>query len=90
MFAASLHGPREIKRIGFSSILISGIVTSVSALSFVLTFPYTTAQELLSPMYAMASMVDLGGFLQRVEPIFLFLWNFGTFVEVTVLFMQLS
>jgi len=86
VFAASLHGPREIKRIGFSSILISGIVTSVSALSFVLTFPYTTAQELLSPMYAMASMVDLGGFLQRVEPIFLFLWNFGTFVEVTVLF----
>lgn len=86
IFAASLHGPKEIKRIGLSAVFISGIVTSITCIAIILTFPYTTAQELVSPMYAMASMVDLGGFFQRVEPIFLFLWNFGTFIEVTVLF----
>ncbi len=85
VFASSLQGSREIKRIGFLSIFISGIVVSITALTFTLTFPYTTVQELVSPMYAMASMVDLGSFFQRIEPIFLFLWNFGTFVQITVL-----
>lgn len=85
VFAPSLQGNNEIKKIGFTSIFISGIITSLSLLAFSLTFPYATSQELVSPMYAMASMVNLGTFFQRIEPIFLFLWNFGTFVEITVL-----
>ncbi len=86
VIALSLHGPKEIKRIGFSSIIISGIVISSAVLAFDLVFPYETALELVSPMYAMAALIDYGGFLQRMEPIFLFLWNFGTFIEVTLLF----
>ncbi|NMA65537.1 MAG: GerAB/ArcD/ProY family transporter [Clostridiaceae bacterium] len=86
VFAASLQGPNEFRRIGFTSIFISGIVASVTALSFTLTFSYTVGHEIISPMYALTSMVDLGGFFQRIEPLFLFLWNFGTFIEVTVLF----
>ena len=37
-------------------------------------------------MYEMASLIDYGGFLQRMEPIFLFLWNFGSFIEIALTF----
>ncbi len=86
VIAKSLQGHKEVKRIGYSSLLISGIIASVSLLSFTLVFPYTVGQELTAPMYDMASLIDYGGFMQRLEPIFLFLWNFGTFVEVSIFF----
>ncbi|NLU52959.1 MAG: endospore germination permease [Clostridiaceae bacterium] len=85
-FAKSLQGSREIKRIGYTSIFLTGILTSSACLFFNLAFSYITAQEQVSPMYTLATMVNLGTFLQRVDPIFLFLWNFGTFIEVSVFF----
>ncbi len=86
IIASSLQGPKEIKRIGFTSLLIAGLLTCSALLAFNLAFPYTIAQELTSPMYEMASLIDYGGFFQRMEPIFLFLWNFGTIIEVALLF----
>ncbi len=86
IIASSLQGYREIKKIGLWSILISGIVFSTSLLAYSLVFPYTVGQEITSPMYEMASLIDYGGFLQRMEPIFLFLWNFGSFIEITLTF----
>lgn len=86
VIASSLQGSKEIKRIGFSTLLIAGFLTSFSLLVFTLVFPYTVGQELTSPMYEMAALIDYGGFMQRMEPIFLFLWNFGTFIEVSLIF----
>lgn len=86
VIASSLQGHKEIKRIGFLSLLISGVLTSISLLAFAMVFPYTVGQELTSPMYDMAALIDYGGFMQRMEPIFLFFWNFGTFIEVSLVF----
>lgn len=86
VMALSLQGPKEIKKIGFLGLLISGFVTSLSTLAFGMVFPYTIGQELTSPMYSLAALVDIGEFIQRMEPIFLFLWNFGSFIEVSVIF----
>jgi len=86
IIASSLQGIKEIKRIGYISLLLSGIFISVSVLAFNLVFPYTVSQELTSPMYDMAALISIGGFLQRLDPIFLFLWNFATFTEVSLLF----
>lgn len=86
VFASSLQRTKDIKKMGLYSIFIAGLVTSLSLLSFSLVFPYTTAQELVSPMYAMAANVHLGEFLQHMEPIFVFLWNFSSFIEVSALF----
>ncbi len=86
VIASSLHGYKEIKRIGLSSLLIAGLLTSFSLLVFTLVFPYTIGQEITSPMFEMAALIDYGGFMQRMEPIFLFLWNFGTFIEVSLVF----
>lgn len=87
IIASSLQGAKNIKKIGLYGIFISGLVTSLSMLSFGMVFPYNTAQELVSPMYAMASNVHLGKFLQHMEPIFVFLWNFSSFIEVSALFL---
>ncbi|HHW23525.1 MAG TPA: endospore germination permease [Clostridiaceae bacterium] len=86
IFAASLQGSKEIKKIGLYSIFISAVVTSLCLFSFGMVFPYTSARELASPMYAMAANVRLGEFLQHMEPIFVFLWNFSSFIEVAALF----
>ncbi len=86
VLAKSLHGPAEIKRIGNAAILISGIITSVALLAFAFVFPYDDAQEIVSPMYILLAQINLGEFLQRLDPIFVFLWNFGSFIEVTALF----
>ncbi|NLE24449.1 MAG: endospore germination permease [Clostridiaceae bacterium] len=86
VIASSLQGYKEIKRIGFSTLLITGFFTSFSLFIFTLVFPYTVGQELTSPMYEMAALINYGGFLQRMEPFFLFLWNFGTFIEVSLIF----
>ena len=86
IIASSLQGHKEIKKIGLWSIIISGTVLSISLLAYSLVFPYTVGQEITSPMYDMASLIDYGGFLQRMEPIFLFLWNFGSFIEIAIIF----
>lgn len=86
VIASSLQGYKEIKRIGFSTLLIAGFLTSFSLLVFAMIFPYPVGQEITSPMYEMAALIDYGGFMQRMEPIFLFLWNFGTFIEVSLIF----
>jgi spore germination protein KB len=86
IFAASLQGSKEIKKTGLYSIYISALVTSICLFSFGMVFPYTTTIELASPMYAMAANVHLGEFLQHMEPIFVFLWNFSSFIEVAALF----
>lgn len=86
VIASSLQGPKEIKRIGFSSILISCLLTSSVLLAFSLVFPYITGQEFTAPMYEMAALIDYSGFPQHMEPIFLFLWNFGSFIEIAIMF----
>ncbi|NLX64755.1 MAG: endospore germination permease [Clostridiaceae bacterium] len=86
VIASSLQGYKEIKRIGFSTLLLAGFFTSFSLLVFIFVFPYTVGQEITSPMYEMAALINYGGFMQRMEPLFLFLWNFGSFVEISFLF----
>jgi spore germination protein KB len=86
VFANSLQGISHIKKAGYTSLLISGASISLSLLAFALTFPYFTAQEIVSPMYQLATLVDYGRFVQRIEPIFLFIWFIGSFITVTAIF----
>ena len=86
VIASSLQGYKEIKRIGLSTLFLAGLITSISLLVFTLVFPYTVGQEITSPMYEMAALINYGGFMQRMEPLFLFLWNFGSFVEIAFVF----
>jgi len=64
-------------------LFLSGFITSLCLMVFTFVFPYNVGQELTSPMYEMAALINYGGFMQRMEPLFLFLWNFGSFIEIS-------
>ena len=85
-FAKSLQGTKYIKKVGFTSLILSGIIITTCLLAFSLTFPYYTALEVTSPMYQLTTLIDYGRFLQRVDPVFLFIWTFSTFISVALLF----
>jgi spore germination protein (amino acid permease) len=84
--AGSMQGVSHIKKAGYSSITLSGIFISLSFVAFTLTFPYYSAAEITAPMYHMVALIDYGRFLQRLEAIFLFVWNISTFVSVAINF----
>lgn len=86
VFANSLQGIRHIKKIGYTSLMLSGFFVSLSLLAFILTFPYYVAMEITSPMYQMATLIDYGRFLQRVDPIFLFIMAISSLISVSTVF----
>lgn len=86
VFAASLQGTKNIKKAGYLSLIISGFVISSSILAFTLTFPYYSVQEVTAPIYQMVRMIMYGSFIQRLDPIYLFLWNISTLITVSAIF----
>lgn len=86
VFADSLHGINHIKKSGYVSIILSGLIISASLLSFILAFPYYTAEEVVAPIYQMVSLINYGIFFERFDPIFLFVWNISTTLAIVVLF----
>lgn len=86
VIAPSLQGTAFVKKAGYTGLILSGFFISISALAFALSFPYYTAQEITAPMYEMAELINYGRFIQRVEPIFLFIWFFSSFTSISILF----
>ncbi len=84
--AGSLQGTKYVKKAGYLSLVLSGILVSSALLVFTLTFPYYTGAEITAPMYQLTAMIDYGRFLQRLEPIFLFIWFISSFISVTAIF----
>lgn len=88
--AGSLQGAKYIKKAGYMSLVLSGILVSSALLAFTLAFPYYTGAEITAPMYQLTAMIDYGRFLQRLEPIFLFIWFISSFVSVTAMFYTVA
>jgi spore germination protein KB len=86
VFAKSLQGVKHIKKIGYISLLVSGVIFTVLFFVILATFPYTVARELVAPMYIVASIIEYGGFFQRLESIFIFVWSLCALVSVTAMF----
>jgi spore germination protein KB len=75
-----IYFPRQIKKIGFKSILIAIVLFFISVLAYSLTFPSIVGEEPYLPLYMMARSVYLGRFIQRIEAIFLFFWVFAGYL----------
>ena len=82
----SLHGAKHAKRAAYTGLALSGLIISSALLAFSLVFPYYTGQEITAPIYLMASLIEYGKFIQRIEPVFFFIWNISTVISVAVLF----
>lgn len=86
IFADSLQGIKHVKKAGYLSFAITGVLTAAILLTFTMAFPYHTGREITAPMYLLTSLIDYGGFFKRLEPIFLFVWNTISTISSTVLF----
>ncbi|MCX8130283.1 MAG: spore germination protein [Clostridia bacterium] len=84
VIAASMQGTTHIKKAGYTALIISGLITSAALLTTMMTFNYSTSQEITSRLYALARIIHIGGFIQRLDPFFLFTWCIGTLISVTL------
>ncbi len=84
-FAPILGNFKEIKK---SAILTFSIITSVSVLftlAYCLTVPYPASKDFFLPFYQMTRMIKSGAFLQRLEPIVVFVWTSFVMCSMSVL-----
>lgn len=84
ILAKSVHGYRNFKKIGVLSLIISGVIISLSLLCYVLTFGYNLGQESLSGIFQLSRQIYFNRFLQRVESVFLFTWVISSLVTITL------
>lgn len=85
VIAGSLQGSQHIKKIGYTSLVLSGVLLSMGLICMNLVFPYYITQEIVAPLYIMARSVEYGAFIQRLEPVALFLWIITTIITVSIL-----
>lgn len=86
IISTSLQGLSHIKKAGYISLVISGIITSISLFTTMLAFNYATSQEITSRVFELTKVIRVGDFLQRLDPIFVFTWSIGSTIAVTVYF----
>ena len=70
----SIHDRGNVLKAGLISLVISGIMFSVSLLLYVMMFTYLVGSENLSGIFAMSKAIYFSRYFQRVETIFLFPW----------------
>ncbi len=84
-FAPLLGNFKELKK---SAILTFVIITAVSVLftlAYCLTVPYPASKDFFLPFYQMTRMIKSGAFLQRLEPIVVFVWTSFVMCSMSVL-----
>jgi spore germination protein (amino acid permease) len=86
VITSTLQGVKNLKKTGFISLLISGLLLSAVYLSITLIFRYGQSQEPTSVLYTLTEIIQIGFFFNRLDPIFIFSWSLGTLVSVSVLF----
>jgi spore germination protein (amino acid permease) len=86
ILASSLQGIKHVKKSGYFSLVISGLIISIGLFVSVLVLSYPLVQEQMSPLYVLARQISIGEFFQRMDPLFLFLWFVTTIITVGIEF----
>ncbi len=77
---------RNLNRVGYLSITISGLIMFWSTLAFLLTYPYETAVDKKIPLYQMARLIEFGNYIQRVESVFVLVFSLSSILFMGALF----
>ncbi len=85
----SLQGISHVKKAGSLSLIITAAIIPIVILAFSLSFPYDTGREVTAPMYLMTTLINYGPFFQRLESIFLYIWNISLMISSSALFYML-
>lgn len=74
-FAPMLDSYKEIKKSGIITFAIITVISVLFTLAYCLTIPYPASRNFFLPFYQMTRMIKSGAFLQRLEPIVVFVWT---------------
>lgn len=74
-FAPMLGSYKEIKKSGLITYAIITVISVMFTLAYCLTVPYPASKNFFLPFYQMTRMIKSGAFLQRLEPIVVFVWT---------------
>jgi spore germination protein (amino acid permease) len=76
----------NLKKIGYSYLIISGLLFLWSALSYILLFPYEIAIDKKIPVFQMARHIKFGYFIQRIESVFVLICSVCVLLFLCVIF----
>ena len=82
----AIHGVKQFKKVGLTSLALSGAIISVTILCSILAFEYTQASENLSALFQLSRNIYFNRFFQRVESIFIFIWVVASIINVSLVF----
>lgn len=86
VLVGSMQGAKHIKKAGYLSLILSGLLVSMGILCIQLVFPYYTLQEETAPLYSLSTLIKYGNFFQRLDPAFLTLWLIITIISSSIVF----
>ena len=76
----------DSKKIGLTSIILSGIILFLSITSLLLIFPFATGGEGILSIYMITRSIQFGTFFQRVDAFFILIWVLTFFSYLSVIF----
>ncbi|MCD8049079.1 MAG: endospore germination permease [Clostridia bacterium] len=82
LFIPYLSGKNHVKKIGFTALSFSIILLSGITLLYHMAVPYEAAGTFELPFYQMTRMLKAGSFIQRMEPLNIFIWAGALFVYI--------
>ena len=84
-FAPLLGNYKRIRHAGLLTYLIITLISVVFTLAYCLTVPYPASAKFFLPFYQMTRMIKSGAFLQRLEPIVVFVWTSFILCSMSIL-----
>lgn len=83
-FVPKIGEKTSVKKIGFTALIVSVLLSSVLALSYQLSVPYEVSGTFALPLYQMTRMIKAGTFFQRIEPLNVFVWGGAMYTYVSI------
>lgn len=84
-FAPILGSYKELKKSGLITFAIISFISVSFTLAYCLTVPYPASGSFFLPFYQMTRMIKSGAFLQRLEPIVVFVWTGFVMCSMSIL-----
>lgn len=85
LIKSQLKDPSEFKKIGVTSILVSGIFLFLTVVSLLLLYPFATGREGVLSIYMMTRSIQFGKFFQRTDALFILIWVLTFFSYLSVI-----
>ena len=74
-FAPQIGSLSDIRKAGSYTFFIVALFSVFFTLTYCLAVPYPASQNFFLPLYQLSRMIKAGSFLQRMEPLIVFVWT---------------